>query len=205
MVYGLAFTALLSSSCMRGCTSSRPPIHIIPNMDSQPKYQAQEESAFFYDGAAMRVPVEGTVARGEFYEDEELPLHTGRDAQGAFVDSPIEVTDAVRARGAQRFDIYCRPCHGELGDGQGVLFDKGVPVTSYFDPRLMGMKDGEIFDVITHGKGLMQPYGYAIPVLDRWSIITHVRELQQDYREREQQEQQLREHEQQLRRQDQQQ
>ncbi len=176
---------------MRGCTSSRPPIHIIPNMDSQPKYDAQEGSDFFYDGGAMRLPVEGTVARGEFYEDEDRPLHTGRDAQGNFIANPIPVSEEVLARGAERYDIFCRPCHGESGDGQGVLFDQGVPVTSYFDERLMGLPDGEFFEVITLGKGLMTPYAYAVPVHDRWSIVAHIRRLQEDYRQRALEKQQL--------------
>ncbi|MEE8584097.1 MAG: cytochrome c [Acidobacteriota bacterium] len=191
MVYGLALLALSSASCMRGCTFSRPPIHIIPNMDAQPKYEAQEGSDFFYDGGAMRMPVEGTVARGEFYEDEDAPLHTGRDAQGNFIPNPIPVSEDFLARGAERYDIFCRPCHSESGDGQGVLFDQGVPVASYFDERLMNLADGEIFEVITIGKGLMQSYAYAVPVHDRWSIVAHVRRLQEDYRQRAVEQQQL--------------
>lgn len=191
MVYLLALTALGSAGCLRGCTSSRPPIHIIPNMDAQPKYEAQEGSQFFYDGGAMRLPVEGTVARGEFYEESEIPMRTGRDAQGNFISNPLEVDQALLDRGGERYDIYCRPCHGEAGDGQGVLFNQGVPVTSYFDERLMAVPDGEIFEAITLGKGLMQPYAYAVPVHDRWAIVAHVRRMQEDYRQRALEQQQL--------------
>lgn len=176
---------------MRGCTSSRPPIHIIPNMDAQPKYGPQEESQFFYDGAAMRMPVEGTVARGEFYEESEIPMRTGRDAQGNFISNPLEVNQELLDRGAARFDIYCRPCHGEAGDGQGVLFSQGVPVTSYFDDRLMAVPDGEMFETITLGKGLMKSYAWAVPVHDRWAIVAHVRKMQEDHRQRILEEQQL--------------
>ncbi len=175
----LLLLPLATAGCVRGCTSSRPPIHPNPNMDDQPRYDPQSESAFFYDGATMRLPVEGTVARGEFYEDEILA--TGLDENFDFVaTSPVETTPELLARGAERYDIFCRPCHGEIGDGAGVLFDYGVPVTSFDDERLVNVPDGELFNVITNGKGLMPSYKYPIPVHDRWAIVARVREMQRE-------------------------
>ncbi|HSR53680.1 MAG TPA: cytochrome c [Acidobacteriota bacterium] len=179
-VMALLASLLCSAGCLRGCTSTSPPIHINPNMDDQPKVTTQAASGFFYDGAAMRQPVPNTVARGEFYEAGQEPLLTGRDAQGNFVDNPLPINDEVLARGQNRFNIYCRPCHGELGDGQGVLYDFGVPVTSYKDARIMALSDGEIFDTVTNGKGLMSGYRYPIPAEDRWAIIAYLRRLQQE-------------------------
>ncbi len=172
--------ALSTLGCVRGCPSSRQPIHLNPNMDYQPKAQPQEESAFFYDGQAMRLPVAGTVARGQLAEDR--PFHTGRDDAGEFVaSSPVTVTEPLLARGAARFGIYCEPCHDKRGDGTGILFERGgVPTTSMHDDRVRGLREGELFDVITHGKGLMPAYGYPIPPADRWAIVAHVRRLQSE-------------------------
>ena len=170
--------ALLALSGCRGCTSSRPPVHLNPNMFAQPRYEPQASSAFFYNGQAMRPPVPGTVARGELRGSG--PYWTGKDAGGAFVTAiPMPVNDAVRARGAERFDIYCAACHDKGGDGKGILFERGkVPTPSFHIDRLRQMPDGQIFDTITNGLGLMPSYRYPIPVADRWAIIVHLRELQ---------------------------
>jgi hypothetical protein len=166
------------TGCVRGCTSSRPPVHLNPNMDWQPKVQAQEASGFFYDGAAMRPPIPGTVALDD--PIEETAADTGKDAAGAFVpSSPVPVDDALRARGAERFTIYCAPCHTESGNGQGILYQRGkVPTADLASEKVRVMPDGQIFDVITNGFGLMQGYRWPIPAHDRWAIVAHVRALQ---------------------------
>ncbi|HVR95097.1 MAG TPA: cytochrome c [Thermoanaerobaculia bacterium] len=176
--YALALVLLSLSGCARGCTSSRPPIHLNPNMDVQPRYEPQAGSAFFYNGAEMRPPVPGTVARGELRDSG--PYWTGKDAGGAFITAiPMAVDDRVRARGAERFDIYCAACHDKGGDGKGILFERGkVPTPSFHIDRLRQMPDGQIFDTITNGFGLMPSYRYPIPVADRWAIIVHLRALQ---------------------------
>jgi len=177
----LALVLVALSGCARGCTSSRPPINVNPNMDVQPRYEPQAASAFFYDGAEMRAPVPGTVARGELRDlINDAPYWTGKDTSGAFVlEIPMPVTDAVRERGAQRFDIYCAACHDKGGDGKGILFERGkVPTPSFHSDRLRQMPDGQIFDTITNGLGLMPSYRYPIPVADRWAIIVHLRALQ---------------------------
>jgi mono/diheme cytochrome c family protein len=176
LALGLALLAL--SGCARGCTSSRPPIHLNPNMDVQPRYEPQAASAFFYNGQAMRPPVPGTVARGELRGSG--PYWTGKDAAGAFVAAmPIAVNDAVRQRGAERYDVYCAACHDKGGDGKGILFERGkVPTPSFHIDRLRQMPDGQLFDTITNGLGLMPPYRYPITVPDRWAIIVHLRSLQ---------------------------
>lgn len=175
--YALALALLAFSGC-RGCTSSRPPVHLNPNMDIQPRYEPQAASAFFYNGQAMRPPVPGTVARGELQGSG--PYWTGKDAGGAFVTAiPMGVSDAVRERGAERYDIYCAACHDKGGDGKGILFERGkVPTPTFHDDRLRQMPDGQIFDTITNGFGLMPSYRYPLPVADRWAIIVHLRGLQ---------------------------
>jgi hypothetical protein len=164
----------------RGCPSPLPPIHVVPNMDYQEKAQAQEESAFFYDGMVMRLPVLGTVARGDL--DRDPRVETGRDAAGELLaSSPIPVDEALLQRGAERYDIYCRPCHDPRGNGRGILFEYGrVPTASFHDEQRRGYPDGRIFEIITNGSGLMRGYQWPIPPEDRWAIIAHVRRLQQE-------------------------
>ncbi len=168
----------LGAAC-RGMTSTKPPVHLNPSMDNQPKARAQSESEFFYDGASMRPPVPGTVARGELREDRAF--FEGKDAAGNdLVQSPVEATAAVLARGAERYRIYCQPCHDPRGDGKGVLAERGgVPTTSLYDPKVLNALDGHLYNVITNGQGLMQSYRWPIPPADRWAIVAHVRQMQQ--------------------------
>jgi mono/diheme cytochrome c family protein len=172
----LTFTTL--QGCMRGCTSSSPPIHLNPSMFNQPKYRPYAASAFFYDGAAMRAPVPHTIARGHLPGDPAI--ETGKNADGSPVaTSPITVDEALLARGHERFDIYCRPCHDERGEGKGILFQRAkVPTANLLDKKIRDQKDGEIFDTVTNGKGLMPAYRYPIQARDRWAIIAYVRSLE---------------------------
>ena len=181
-VFGaLAFTSLfVLTGCARGCTSSRPPIHLNPSMDDQPKVLTQTASTFFYDGASMRQPVPGTVPIGGLKED--TPFFTGRGADGQFVAAiPHAVDDALRERGRQRYGIYCQPCHDARGDGRGILFQRAnVPTGNFHQDKILKYPDGQIFDVITNGTGLMAGYRWPIPPADRWAIVAYVRELQRE-------------------------
>ncbi len=174
----IALVAL--TGCARGCTSSRPPIHLNPSMDDQPKVRAQAGSTFFYDGAAMRQPVPGTVPIGGLKED--APFFTGRGADGQFVTTnPVPVDEVLIERGRQRSVIYCQPCHDPRGDGRGILFQRGsVPTATFHQDKILKYPDGQIFDVITNGVGLMAGYRWPIPPADRWAIVAYVRELQRD-------------------------
>jgi mono/diheme cytochrome c family protein len=173
-------SVVVASGCARGCTSSRPPIHLNPSMDDQPKVRAQAASTFFYNGASMREPVPGTVALDGLKED--AAFFTGKGVDGQFVATmPVTVDEAVRERGRQRYAIYCQPCHDARGDGKGILFQRGnVPTASFHQEKILKYSDGQIFDVITNGFGLMSGYRWPIPPADRWAIITHVRELQRE-------------------------
>ena len=176
-VLALASVVALSG-CARGCTSSRPPIHLNPSMDNQPKVLPQTASTFFYDGASMRQPVPGTVPIGGLKED--TAFFTGKGADGQFVATiPVTVNEALLERGRQRYAIYCQPCHDARGDGKGILFQRGnVPTASFHQEKIQKYPDGQIFDVITNGTGLMSGYRWPIPPADRWAIIAYVRELE---------------------------
>lgn len=174
----LACVIATSGGCMRGCSSSRPPIHLNPNMDRQEKFLPQEKSDFFYDGAVLRPRVPGTVARGKLVEN---PLHaTGKSPWGSYLQEvPLTVDERLLARGKERFGIYCTPCHGDDGDGDGMLFRRsGVRTANLLEEQFRQMAPGKIYETVTEGKGLMPGYRYPIPRDDRWAIVAWVRKLQ---------------------------
>jgi mono/diheme cytochrome c family protein len=175
----LALTSVVAlTGCARGCTSSQPPIHLNPSMDDQPKVLPQTASDFFYNGASMREPVPGTIPIGGLQEDSAF--FTGKGADGQFVATiPVPVNAAMVDRGHQRYGIYCQPCHDARGDGKGILFQRGnVPTASFHQEKVLKYPDGQIFDVITNGSGLMSGYRWPIPPADRWAIVAYVRELE---------------------------
>jgi len=175
----LALTStVVLAGCARGCTSGRPPIHLNPSMDDQPKVLSQTASTFFFDGASMRQPIPGTIAIDGLKED--AAFFQGKGADGQFVAKiPVPVDAAVLERGRQRYVIYCQPCHDARGDGKGILFQRGnVPTASFHDEKILKYPDGQIFDIMTNGMGLMPSYRWPIPTSDRWAIIAYIRELE---------------------------
>ena len=182
--YLLLLSVITLIGCYQGRPSKEPPIHLIPNMDSQPKYNAQSESEFFADGATMRQPVVGTVARGYLRADDEY--YRGKTASGNFVrEAPVPVTMAVLKRGQERFSIYCTVCHGAVGDGKGIVAIKNVglvPPPSFHEDNLMNIEDGHLFDVMTNGIRTMPSYKHQVSVEDRWAIVRYIRALQRSQR-----------------------
>lgn len=177
----------------RGSTSRRPPLELFPDMDRQPKLRPQTESSFFADRRSSRPPVPGTVARSapyhlaaiepkrEVYPFEDAPVNTGRIAgtTNFVATGPFEINAQFLERGRERYQIQCLPCHGPLGDGNGITKKLGMGVVgNLHDPRIAALPDGELFFVITNGRNLMQGYGAQIPVEDRWAIIAYVHALQ---------------------------
>jgi len=156
----LFFVVVLALSILgfRGSLSTRSPLEVFDDMDHQDKYKAQASSKFFADGRADRTRIPGTVAFGR-----------RSDAADA----------KFRERGQDRYTIYCAPCHGAIGDGNGITKQYGMGATpTYHDARLRTMTEGEIFNTITHGKGNMLSYADKLPADDRWAVIAYVRALQ---------------------------
>ena len=176
--YMVIVIALLMTSCYRGKPSEDPPIHLNPNMDSQQKYEAQEESQFFKDGLTMRPPVAGTVARGDLREDDAY--YRGRNSDGSLiVKMPVAITMDLLKRGQERYNIYCSPCHDRTGSGKGIVVKKGfLPPPSMHLDRLRESPDGHFYDVISNGIRNMPSYKHQIPISDRWAIVAYVRALQ---------------------------
>jgi mono/diheme cytochrome c family protein len=169
----------------RGTRFSRPPLDpfpdwAFPGMEEQPKLRPQSASAFFADGRADRLPPPHTVARGMLRDDDHL--HLGKTSSGAFAPAPpaaLVVDRPLIERGRNQYQIYCAPCHGTLGDGNGITKRYGMGATpTYHDARLRAMPDGEIFNTITAGKNTMLPYADKITPEDRWAVVTYVRALQ---------------------------
>jgi len=174
----LVLSGIFLASCLQERPSKTPPIHLNPNMDDQPKYQAMEESKFFADKLAMRMPLEGTVARGQL--NENTIYFEGKNPNGTFTRKlPIPLTTELLNHGQERFNIFCSPCHGRTGYGQGIVVKKGfLPAPSFHLDRLRQVEDGYISDVITNGIRNMPSYKYQVPVSDRWAIVSYVRALQ---------------------------
>jgi mono/diheme cytochrome c family protein len=147
------------------------------DMHDQPKYTPLRQSDFFADGRAARPLVEGTVARGLLNEDEQL--NTGKVNGQLAADFPFPVTAEVVARGRERYDIFCSPCHDRTGGGNGMIVRRGYrrPPTFHQD-RLRQAPPGHFVDVMTNGFGAMPDYRSQVPPRDRWAITAYLRALQ---------------------------
>jgi cytochrome c5 len=175
---GMLVVSLAVLGCIRGNPTEKPPIHVNPDMDDQPRYDAQEASPFFADGSAMRMPVPGTVARGDLKLDRVY--YEGKNSNGEPVkESPVLFSKKVLERGRERYDIYCAACHSRVGDGQGTVVQRGyIPAPSFHQDYVREYADGHIYDVINNGIRNMPAYGHQIPVDDRWAIVGYMRALQ---------------------------
>jgi hypothetical protein len=163
LVIAVSFAAL-SSGCRR-------------DMHVQPRYNPYDPSSFFADGRSARQPVAGTIPR-----DAVLAGDTGSDRESLSARSdtfPFPVTRAVLDRGRERYNIFCAPCHGLAGDGDGMIVHRGFQAPpSYHIDSLRRAPASHFFEVITDGFGAMYPYGYRVPPRDRWAIVAYIRALQ---------------------------
>ena len=147
------------------------------DMHDQPKIKAYRESDFFGDRRGMRPIPEGTVARG-FLQDDDL-LYTGKVNGQAVDEFPFQVTRPVLERGHERFNIYCSPCHGRTGLGNGMVVQRGYkPPPSLHDDRIRQQAVGYYYDVMTNGFGAMPDYRMQLSARDRWSVVAYIRALQ---------------------------
>lgn len=148
-------------------------------MLDQPKAEAYESSAFFDDGQSMRQPPSGTVPVTRVTGPRELV--TGRSAAGEYVDTlPVPLDAALLDRGEDRFRIFCRTCHGAVGDGRSPVAEnmKLRRPPSLHEPRLRNFPAGRLFRVVSEGYGLMPSYAESLSLSDRWAVVAFVRTLQ---------------------------
>ena len=196
-IYAIAIVLTVGIFGFRGDKFAAPPFELFPDMDHQDKLKAQKPTQFFVDGIGARQPVPGTIPQG--HEEAVLPLEFTEGLQSYYatgvVDGsygngmPTELNTADEAqveflvnRGREMYDVHCAICHGESGNGAGVvskyLSDANVIVASLdnFGPETH--PDGYIFHVISNGKGNMGGYKHNIPLQDRWAITAYLRVLQ---------------------------
>ena len=147
------------------------------DMHDQPKYKAFRRTDFFGDERSARPLVEDTVARGQLRAD--AAYYTGKQGTTPVDVLPVAVTPALLRRGQERYGIYCTPCHGATGRGDGMVVQRGYrrPPSFHID-RLRNEKTGYFFDVMTNGFGAMPDYAAQVPVADRWAIVAYLRALQ---------------------------
>jgi mono/diheme cytochrome c family protein len=147
------------------------------DMHNQPKYRPLRESVFFGDQQSSRPFVPDTVARGHLRDDQLL--YTGKIDGNDALMFPFQIDESVMARGQERFNIYCSPCHGRTGLGDGMVVRRGYRrPPSFADDRLRQAPVGHFFDVITNGFGAMPDYAAQVRPADRWAIAAYVRALQ---------------------------
>lgn len=195
--------AVLAVGALAGCRgweSEQPPVHLIPNMDTQEKGRAyrKDTSGLFADGRTMRAPVEGTVAIGQLADDDVLELGLNEKGEPseqfpASLKVDGKIPDSLADRGHSRYQIFCSPCHGALGDGKGTVAGKAldggprleIPPPSFTDERRKSLTAGQLYGAIRNGVnvGNMASYAAQIPVEDRWAIVAYIRRdiQKQDY------------------------
>lgn len=191
IITALAVVLVVSIFGFRGTKFSHPPMDVFPEwafpaMRKQSKVKPQTESKFFADGRADRPLPVGVVPAnfGPLGKPLQTDSHlvTGKLADGSFAagfPQSIEVNRQFLEHGRERYTIYCAPCHGALGDGNGITKQYGMGATpTYHDDRLRNISEGEILNTILHGKGNMLPYADKLSIEDRWAVIAYVRALQ---------------------------
>jgi mono/diheme cytochrome c family protein len=146
-------------------------------MHQAPRYDPLEQSDFFADQRSARPLIEGTVARGFLRSDKAF--YTGKRGEAFLSELPVPLTKGLLLRGQEQFNIYCSPCHSRLGDGNGMIVQRGFKrAASLHDERLRTQPIGYFYDVISNGFGAMPDYAAQMQPQDRWAVAAYVRALQ---------------------------
>lgn len=163
----------------RGYSSDQPPYHPNPNMDTQEKGRAYRESDFFDDHQYMRMPIEGTIARGHLKEDEHFYFGKVNGSPAKSFPSQVSLDEAFLSRGQIVFNRVCAACHAHVGDGDGLVGRRLlVKPTSLHSEYMYGLPPGHFFDVISNGIRTMQSYKHMLNEKDRWAVVAYIRSLQ---------------------------
>lgn len=182
LLLGLCMVTVMGIFGQRGHKFRQPPLEIFRDMDRQPKYRPQQPSILMANARTSQEPVPGTVARDDHYESNAINTGLEPGTTNSVASIPVPVTEQLMARGKQRFEIYCLPCHDPQGTGNGIVKKYGyASIRSLHEKVVVGQRDGDIFKTITYGKATMYPYGSQIPIEDRWAIVAYVRALQRSH------------------------
>ena len=192
--FGAVIFLVVSLAGFQGSLTRNRPIEIFPDMDRQAKVRPQASNLFnktygAKDGIGSRLPVTGSIARGTPFED--VPRNTGKKegTEGWLEVNPLEVNEKTLKRGRERYDIYCTPCHGKAGDGNGVTSQYNLVAADLHQMRLVQIEDGYIFDVLKNGYNLttnsvgiasyrMPAYDSKMSNEDLWHVVSYIRALQ---------------------------
>ena len=195
VVITVAMIPLALAATARSMSTKKPRIHFVLDMDNQPKFRAQHSNDLFLDGRAMRPPVAGTVSRGNLNEDSHYNLGVVNDAWATSFPAQVRVDMDLLQRGRARFNIYCTPCHGYAGYGDGMVNQRAQQILENSDPNIVKgttwvqpksiheqliseQPIGQLFNTITNGVRTMSGYAAQIPLADRWAIVAYVIALQ---------------------------
>jgi len=188
VLVALSWIPLVLIARARVTTTPNPRIHLIQDMDDQPKFKPQQANPMFADTRAMRPPVPGTVARGTLVADARLDTGLADPANPeSWVEvMPVEVTPELMERGRERYEVFCSPCHGLGGVGDGAVAVRAealqegtwTPPSSFHTELVRSRPVGHLYNTITHGIRNMPAYGTMIDRSDRWAIVAYVRALQ---------------------------
>lgn len=191
LLTALSFVPLALIARTRTTHSAQTRVQIIPDMDQQPKFKAQSANPLFADGRAMRPPVDGTVARG--HADLDPHFYRGLVPSGpaspalAWAETfPFPITTEVVRRGQERYGIFCAPCHGLAGGGDGIVNARAdrlqegtwTPPANLYGELVRPRPVGHLYNTVTNGIRNMPSYGPQVPERDRWAIVAYVRALQ---------------------------
>lgn len=190
LIFAICCAVVIGICGRRGSLSRKTPLYIFPDMRLQLKLEPQKPNDFFTNGTSSQLPPPGTLARSKplqvgdqtVYPYEDSAVLTGfmPGTTNYVATNPFPITPKLLHRGQERFNIYCSPCHGREADGNGITKKLNVmpTVQNLQQPQYVKYADGEIFNVITHGRNTMGAYGPNVPVEDRWAIIAYLRALQ---------------------------
>jgi mono/diheme cytochrome c family protein len=195
ITFFLVIIAIISLAGFRGAKTEKTPLYVFPDMDRQQKFHPQGENEFFSNKMDDRLPVSGTVMRGNELNTAEVfaadyqnayienpEWVTGQDADGAEIPTiPFEVTSEFMAVGREKYDIYCTVCHGAAGRGNGVTLNYGIAASNLVTDLYLERPDGNIYRTITYGYNTMMGYGDKLDVRERWAVVAYVRALQKAY------------------------
>ena len=190
LIFAVLVLVVVGVAGRRGDLTRNRPIQIFPDMKRQLKLRPQTANGFFANGLSSQLPQPGTISQEksmlvggkEVYSVEDAPVNTGRvtGATNYIELNAFPVTEQLLTRGHRQFNIYCAPCHGQTGEGNGITKKIGAMavVANLHDQRIVKLADGEIFNTASNGKGVMQGYAAQISKEDRWAIVAYLRALQ---------------------------
>jgi mono/diheme cytochrome c family protein len=164
----VGLSAMTATLLLAGCRQ---------DMQDEPKFVPQRGTTFFADGRSARPQVENTVARNQM--DADTYFYTGISNGKVGDGLPIPLTAATLERGQERYNIYCTPCHSRVGNGEGMIVQRGYrPAGNFHTDRLRNAPLGHFFAVMTNGYGAMPDYSAQLTPADRWAVAAYIRALQ---------------------------